>query len=50
MNGYARMNNMRVTCSAGHFYEIPWYVLEVQMVGYQIIEYIIINDPDGRAF
>ena len=32
MNGYAQTNNVRVTYSAGHSFEIPWYVREVPTV------------------
>ena len=29
MNGYAQTNNVRVTYSAGHSFEIPWYEHEL---------------------
>ena len=29
MNGYAQTNNVRLTYSAGHSFEIPWYVKEI---------------------
>lgn len=33
MKGYAQTNNVRVTYSVGHSYEIPWSVYEVPTIG-----------------
>ena len=33
MKGYAQTNNVRVVYSAGHSYEIPWYVNELPTIG-----------------
>ncbi len=33
MNGYAQTNNVRVTYSVGHSYEIPWSVYEIPTIG-----------------